>query len=163
MASPKRKCDPLEEHACKRAHVDTEPDGQVDHEIVLDLLEMHLEGQDVDAWCSASGIAPDDDGTIFSTVAISGSVGVDGDPAKMTITALPTFRPYIQRLAEEGGFDDDEDAASEILERILETYDNVLVDIVKDVAEMRSHGDITTSAFAFALDSDGSACNLVIG
>jgi len=170
MISTKRKCEPpAAETAPKRRHVDTEEDGQVDHEIVLDLLEQHLENQDVEAWISESGIAPDDGDAIFSKLIITGSVGVDGEPAKMMVTALPTFLLYVQQLAEEGGFDDDEDdptreaAAAEILAHIVATYDAVMADIVKEVAEMRSEGDITQSAFTFELDSDGSACNVVIG
>jgi hypothetical protein len=87
----------------------------------------------------------------------------------MAITALPTFLLYVQQLAEEGGFDDDEDdptldtAAAEILAHIVATYDAAMGDIVKEVAEMRKEGDMTQSGFTFELDSDGSACNVVIG
>ena len=178
MTSTKRKC---EEISCDTvdavqksaevlaSHVDTEDDGHVDHEVAEDLVQQYIENQDVEAWISTSGIAPDDGDAIFSKLVITGSVGADGEPAKMMVTALPTFLLYVQQLADEGGFDDDEDdptretAASEILEHIVGTYDAAMAGIVKEVAEMRSEGDITQSAFTFKLDSDGSACDVVIG
>jgi hypothetical protein len=170
MDSTKRKCEPpAAETAPKRCHVDTEDDGQVDHEIAEDLVQQYIENQDVEAWRSKSGIAPDDGDAIFSKLKITGSVGADGEPAKMIVTPLPTFPLYVQQLAEEGGFDDDEDdptldtAAAEILAHIVATYDAVMADIVKEVAEMRKEGDMTQSGFTFELDSDGSACNVVIG
>ena len=169
MICTKRKCDELEQDPAKRCHVDTKDDGQVDHEIAEDVVQQYIENQDVEAWISESGIAPDDDGAIYSNLKITGSVGADGEPATMAITALPTFLLYVQQLAEEGGFDDDEDdptldtAAAEILAHIVATYDAAMGDIVKEVAEMRSEGDITQSAFTFELDSDGGACNVVIG
>jgi hypothetical protein len=169
MISTKRKCDELEQDPAKRCHVDTEDDGQVDHEIVLDVVQQYIENQDMEAWISESGIAPDDGDAIFSKLKITGSVGADGEPATMTITALPTFLPYVQQLADEGGFDEDEDdptldtAAAEILAHIVATYDAAMGDIVKEVAEMRKEGDMTQSGFTFELDSDGSACNVVIG
>jgi hypothetical protein len=169
MDSTKRKCEQLEQDPAKRCHVDTEDDGQVDHEIAEDVVQQYIENQDVEAWRSKSGIAPDDGDAIFSKLKITGSVGADGEPAKMIVTPLPTFPLYVQQLAEEGGFDDDEDdptldtAAAEILAHIVATYDAVMADIVKEVAEMRKEGDMTQSGFTFELDSDGSACNVVIG
>ena len=140
---------------------------QLDHPIVLDVLAQHLAGQCVVAWVSDFGLGPVDDGAIFSTVLMRGSVCAGGESAKMSIVPLPTFIPYLQQLAEDGGFDEDDrtykTAASEILARMLGTYATAMRSIRKEVFAMCSDGDMPPPAFTFELDSNGSVCNLVFG